>query len=287
MRSVSSQSPRSTGCALLMSDAHQSVLQVPTFVSGRAYCVYGYHRPYDQPSALPAFNGECVDAQTGSYLLGNGNRTYNPVLMRFHSVDPYSPFEQGGLNTYVYCLGDPINNFDPTGNWPWRRKSSSQSDKIVAGDVLRNTLESSLFSEMEALNDALSGGVNDESKKLLYRASEWRPAEVKEVISKKDLDEADPTRHSSWVLMGGRIFVGTYTVLGPKLTHAALANHAAKLYSVKPDVLAAGEIKMKKGSVYFDDWSGHYLPPRDRVALARKKFKSMGIKAEFVRIREE
>ncbi|MEE1889074.1 RHS repeat-associated core domain-containing protein [Pseudomonas carassii] len=287
MRSVSSQSPRSTGCALLMSDAHQSVLQVPTFGSGRAYCVYGYHRPYDQPSLLLAFNGECAESQTGSYLLGNGNRTYNPVLMRFHSIDPYSPFEQGGLNTYAYCLGDPINNFDPTGNWPWSRKSSSKSDSPFAGDVLRNTLESSLLSEMVALNDALGGGVSDESKKLSYGVSEWRPAEVKEVRSKKDLDEADLTRHSSWVLMGGRIFMGTYTVPGPKLTHAALAKHAAKLYSVEPHVVAAGEIKIKKGKVYFDDWSGHYLPPRDRVGLVRKIFKSMDINAQFMRIREE
>lgn len=287
MKSVTRQGLRSTACALLMSDAHASVLQIPTRDKGRAYCVYGYHQPFGQVPVLLAFNGECPESQTGNYLLGNGNRTYNPVLMRFHSSDPYSPFEQGGFNTYAYCLGDPINNFDPTGNWPWRRKSSSKSDNVVAGDVLKNTLEHSLLSEMLALNDALSGGVSDESRKLTYSASEWQPAEVKEVRGKKDLDEAEPNRHSSWVLMGGRIFVGTYTVLGPKLTHAALANHAAKLYSIKPEVVAAGEIKLKKGNVYFDDWSGHYLPPRNRVSLVRKKFKSMGIKAKFMRIREE
>ncbi|EOG3623999.1 RHS repeat-associated core domain-containing protein [Pseudomonas putida] len=55
--------------------------------------------------------------QPWGYLSGNGYRAYSPALMRFCSPDASSPFERGGLNTYTYCLGDPVNRTDPTGHW--------------------------------------------------------------------------------------------------------------------------------------------------------------------------
>lgn len=51
-----------------------------------------------------------------SYPLGNGYRQYLPSLMRFNAQDALSPFDVGGLNTYVYCAGDPVNKSDPTGH---------------------------------------------------------------------------------------------------------------------------------------------------------------------------
>jgi RHS repeat-associated protein len=59
------------------------------------------------------------ETNIGWYLLGNGYRAYNPRLMRFHSPDSWSPFGGGGLNAYMYCVGDPINRVDPTGHVPW------------------------------------------------------------------------------------------------------------------------------------------------------------------------
>lgn len=64
------------------------------------------------------FNGECRDPLTGHYLLGNGYRAFNPVLMRFNSPDTLSPFERGGLNAYAYCFSDPVNRADPSGHTP-------------------------------------------------------------------------------------------------------------------------------------------------------------------------
>jgi RHS repeat-associated protein len=57
-----------------------------------------------------------LEPHLGWYFLGNGYRAYNPTLMRFHSPDSWSPFGRGGLNAYMYCVGDPVNSSDPTGH---------------------------------------------------------------------------------------------------------------------------------------------------------------------------
>lgn len=67
---------------------------------------------------LPAFNGQRLDVGAGLYHLGNGRRAYDPQLMVFLSPDPLSPFGEGGLNSYGYCAGNPINLVDPSGLWP-------------------------------------------------------------------------------------------------------------------------------------------------------------------------
>lgn len=105
---------------LLATDLQRSVLH--TLKSGRqpqpiAYSPYG-HRPAESGlSSLLGFNGERPDPVTGHYLLGNGYRAFNPVLMRFNSPDSLSPFGKGGLNIYAYCLGNPITGTDPTGRF--------------------------------------------------------------------------------------------------------------------------------------------------------------------------
>ncbi|WGV98282.1 RHS repeat-associated core domain-containing protein [Vibrio sp. YMD68] len=63
------------------------------------------------------FNGERQDPVTGNYHLGKGCRVYNPKLMRFHGYDSMSPFGKGGTNGYAYCLGDPVNQRDPSGHF--------------------------------------------------------------------------------------------------------------------------------------------------------------------------
>jgi RHS repeat-associated protein len=84
--------------------------------SSLAYTPYG-HRPLGNGLlSLLGFNGEQSDPVTGHYLLGNGYRAFNPVLMRFNSPDSWSPFGKGGLNSYGYCEGDSVNRVDPTGH---------------------------------------------------------------------------------------------------------------------------------------------------------------------------
>ncbi|GKQ47801.1 RHS repeat-associated core domain-containing protein [Pseudomonas syringae] len=100
---------------LLGTDMQSSVLEA---VSGQerqslAYSPYG-HR--EQGGPFSGFNGERADPVTGHYLLGNGYRAFNQVLMRFNSPDSLSPFGRGGLNAYAYCQGDPVNRSDPGGH---------------------------------------------------------------------------------------------------------------------------------------------------------------------------
>lgn len=103
---------------LLVTDQQRSVLQHAKV--RQVYTPHGHHRLASGPGSLLGFNGEVVDPVTGHYLLGNGHRAFNPVLMRFNSPDRLSPFGRGGLNPYTYCLGDPVNYRDPTGREAWQ-----------------------------------------------------------------------------------------------------------------------------------------------------------------------
>ncbi|MFP3541782.1 RHS repeat-associated core domain-containing protein, partial [Pseudomonas sp. SIMBA_044] len=55
----------------------------------QVYTPFGHHAN----AALlntPGFNGERPEPITGNYLLGQGYRAFNPVLMRFNSPDSWS-----------------------------------------------------------------------------------------------------------------------------------------------------------------------------------------------------
>ncbi|PEA87584.1 RHS repeat domain-containing protein [Bacillus thuringiensis] len=81
------------------------------------YNAYGYSDPRFNsfPFAIQ-FAGEYLEKETQLYHLGHGYRAYDPLLMRFLQPDESSPFDGGGINPYVYALGDPINFTDPSGH---------------------------------------------------------------------------------------------------------------------------------------------------------------------------
>jgi RHS repeat-associated protein len=105
---------------LLATDAKKTVLVEidSTSANDLEYTAYGHQSSATPAATRSAFNGELRESTTGWYLLGQGYRAYNPILMRFHSPDSLSPFEAGGLNAYMYCLGDPVNYRDPDGHLP-------------------------------------------------------------------------------------------------------------------------------------------------------------------------
>jgi RHS repeat-associated protein len=103
---------------LLTTDQQRSVMHLldNTEADSLAYTPYGHHPADSGLISLLGYNGEHRDPITGHYLLGNGYRAFNPVLMRFNSPDSLSPFGEGGINAYAYCKGDPVNRLDPTGH---------------------------------------------------------------------------------------------------------------------------------------------------------------------------
>jgi RHS repeat-associated protein len=103
---------------LLATDQQRSVLNAldATQPHPLAYTPYGHRPSGNGLLSLLGFNGELPDPVTGHYHLGKGYRQFNPVLMRFNSPDRGSPFGNGGLNAYAYCVGNPINRKDPTGH---------------------------------------------------------------------------------------------------------------------------------------------------------------------------
>ncbi|MDO7896437.1 RHS repeat-associated core domain-containing protein [Pseudomonas citrulli] len=115
---------------LLATDQQRSVLHALDAARPHrlVYTPYGHRLPESGMLSLLGFNGERPDPVTGHYLLGNGYRAFNPVLMRFNSPDRLSPFGEGGLNAYAYCVGDPVNRKDPTGHIPLLAKLMGASD---------------------------------------------------------------------------------------------------------------------------------------------------------------
>ena len=116
-------------------DSQQSVLTAMDSenadVGHQDYTPYCFSSP-DGSSPSIGFNGQWRDPVTGWYHLGNGYRVYNPVLMRFHTPDPWSPFTSGEVNPYAYCLGDPINRVDPSGHFSLFGLKLGWKDLIMA-----------------------------------------------------------------------------------------------------------------------------------------------------------
>lgn len=94
------------------------------------YTVYG-HDGCDQFAPVLRFSGQRKESATGHYLLGNGYRAFNPVLMRFHSPDSLSPMGAGGLNSYAYCSGDPVNYTDPSGHLKFPKISKTPTLRTI------------------------------------------------------------------------------------------------------------------------------------------------------------
>ncbi|WP_238084772.1 RHS repeat-associated core domain-containing protein [Pseudescherichia vulneris] len=119
-------------------------------------------------ASLPGFNGERQDPLSRVTHLGNGYRAYSPALRRFTCPDSESPFGVGGVNPYVYCDHDPVNNTDPSGHGPvtWLvRKvitlgvrlgiaSEETTDSMASGLVTAGTVETGT-----ALSTQVSTGV--------------------------------------------------------------------------------------------------------------------------------
>ncbi len=119
---------------LLAFDGQDSVMSLSSVVHPPQpilYSPYGSSEAAFGTQSLLGFNGERLDPVTRHYLLGDGYRAFNPKLMRFNSPDGMSPFNEGGLNSYAYCLGDPVNLKDPAGRFAVRNWFSKMLDWLA------------------------------------------------------------------------------------------------------------------------------------------------------------
>lgn len=145
---------------MLASDDKNSVLAEVNRgeLQQNAYSPYG-HSPSGE-GAL-GYNGELREGQVGWYLLGNGYRAFNPLLMRFHSPDSWSPFGEGGLNAYTYVMGDPVGYTDPTGHVGFIKRLAmafmmSGDDAAMASGSIASS--QSLVNVTSRLEDLTLGG---------------------------------------------------------------------------------------------------------------------------------
>jgi len=98
------------------------------------YTPYGYSPATSSTLGTLLFCGEPLDRTTQSYLLGQGYRSYQPLLMRFCQPDHMSPFGEGGVNSYAFVGNDPVNYTDPTGGFRLFRRGRTYSGQARVVD---------------------------------------------------------------------------------------------------------------------------------------------------------
>jgi RHS repeat-associated protein len=75
------------------------------------------------------FPGQLFDGQVG--LHSNGYRDFDPATGRYVESDPMGLF--GGINTYAYAYGNPLNIIDPLGLWGFGDPLPQSVVNIAAG----------------------------------------------------------------------------------------------------------------------------------------------------------
>jgi RHS repeat-associated protein len=270
--------------ALLATDHQRSVLNVleANRLHPLAYTPYG-HRPVGNGLlSLLGFNGERPDPVTGHYLLGNGYRAFNPVLMRFNSPDSLSPFGEGGVNYYAYK--DTVNSCDPSGHAPMhymvlkavnRFKSGLKSMKQQAASALANDD----IQKARTLTGRNTREKNERISQLKKKNAELFDGSL--ISKREDLKILDDQNTNYKYLFSDKneLIIGKHTNYFPHTVLEPLVRN--------PRIIAAGHIGMRNGVVILTNRSGHYfLPGRiDRTQPVISFLESIGIKAS--RLRDE
>ncbi|MDG9874388.1 RHS repeat-associated core domain-containing protein [Pseudomonas juntendi] len=154
---------------IMTSDRANSVLGVLDKVV--TYSPYG-HLDATEDAVLLAFNGQWRDPRTLCYLLGS-YRLFSPQLQQFCSPDSFSPFASGGLNTYNYCAGDPINYTDTSGH-----RASKIFRRLFSNNTTR-TLEYRHYDEKTAALRKIASNKNKQLKKLKDEVTRSNPSTSK------------------------------------------------------------------------------------------------------------
>ena len=165
---------------------------------------------------LIGMHGERIDwlnSRSQLYHLGNGARSFDPMLQCFLSKDPYSPFSVGGINPYAFCAGDPVNRTDHSGYM-------SVSAGIGLGlGILGIILSIVTFGITALIGAGVVGLMLSATSALLGMAS------AATGIAAAILEDSDPelARTLGWVSLGLGIASALVGLIGPALTSYAKA----------------------------------------------------------------
>ncbi|MCY1261722.1 hypothetical protein PSJE_19945 [Pseudomonas jessenii] len=283
--------------SILATDQMHSVSQVvkANRLSAIAYSPYGHRPAGGGLLSLLGFNGERTDSFTGHYLLGNGYRAFNPVLMRFNSPDNLSPFGKGGLNPYVYCLGDPINRNDESGHFSlfkairsafrfFKTKkgppvASTAGSKLKKTDTLyraTTSRESLVESSPELFKNRHPTSPEEYMQHYNNRPEEFGPRRVPltRVSLAKDLEHVDISERTKFVYTDKRDFI-----IGSDTTHPTLS-----AYVNRSTVISAGYIRQTGNQEYaIAHRSGHYQPPYRSLYPVKEFLEGMGARVNLLR----
>jgi RHS repeat-associated protein len=85
--------------------------------------------PSGGPALVHRYKGQYgYVTDTESNLIYCQNRFYDPYSARWITRDPSGL--DGGINTYQYCLGDPINNVDPDGSQALPQEAAAAEEPV-------------------------------------------------------------------------------------------------------------------------------------------------------------
>ncbi|MCL6705190.1 RHS repeat-associated core domain-containing protein [Pseudomonas sp. T1.Ur] len=274
---------------LLATDQQRSVLRAldATQPHPLAYTPYGHRAPENGLLSLLGFNGERPDPVTGHYLLGNGYRAFNPVLMRFNSPDSLSPFGKGGLNAYSYCVGDPINRQDPTGHFSFFRWLRRLMPKAARSTSTQATPKYNInLSSAKATPTTKNG-----AKVLANTKSNFLAAEIKQLNTSYLAKGNEPRKIITEAsdIMSGRIGIEQKFVLNDQgqMATAISGDKGTPMYISHPSiaeildskkVISAGTLMTgSMGEMVIYNRSGHYRPLFEDLTPAIDHIRKLGL----------
>ncbi|MGE8062837.1 RHS repeat-associated core domain-containing protein [Pseudomonas sp. NPDC089547] len=241
------------------------------------YSPYGYRGTQPATTGALGFNGQFFHAELGCYALGNGHRIYNPRMMRFISPDAYSPFLKGGINSYIYCLNDPVNGHDPSGKWTIFKNLRPRA--LTAARAMKDSMFPAQGATLKN-----NGAVNLADEVLRSRlAIKAASVDYTVVASKNTLNLLDWKQTHKYVLTENNEFAIFSADSDANLpTHASLAERLG--LAASDSVISAGYISRRDGEFHIDNFSGHYQPPPQRLHVAEQYLGTLGIKVKLVRV---
>ncbi|MFJ4429437.1 RHS repeat-associated core domain-containing protein [Pseudomonas sp. NPDC089395] len=241
---------------------------------------YGYRNTETKPIGLLGFNGEPFSTLMECYALGNGHRIFNPRLMRFISADALSPFHDGGINGYAYCLNDPINSQDPSGKFTIRTAATA----IQAVNRFKRPLNSKVKTATQW--KPLTNRYIKDLKKEVRHANKLiaeNNAFLTLVKGPKSLNRVDNSqlRHKFTLTRDKKFFIGSFSNDDP--SHASIAELGRRATGASNEVISAGYISKDGDAFSLDNQSGHFRPSVQQLTPAKDYLEKLGIAVKSLR----